>query len=161
MNQYHQMLHRLGHYLCLNIDKHNPRRLIRAIEIAQAIKKVPKLAERPRYNVLALGIKFPLNILDKRIETRLYKRIPGILKEIKQLRRSGLSWQRLISFGLEYDWFSKYLRGDISLDEATEKCFVEIKRFARKQARVFDKEKVIWVKNLLIANKLSREFLKE
>ncbi len=141
-----------------DIDRYNPRRLIRAIEIARAIKKVPQLKQRPRYDILPIGIKFPIKKLEERIRLRLQKRIPGILKEIKKLRKE-IPWERLIGFGLEYDWFSKYLRGSITFDEATEKCFIEIKRFAKRQIRTFDRENVFWVSGFSGAEKIIKKWL--
>jgi tRNA dimethylallyltransferase len=48
--------------------------------------------------------------LSARIKRRLIKRVPGIIKEIKKLRRIGLSYKRIISFGLEYKWFGLYVQ---------------------------------------------------
>ena len=41
------------------IEKDNPRRLIRAIEIAKALGKVPKLKKNSKYDVLQIGLKLP------------------------------------------------------------------------------------------------------
>lgn len=59
------------------IDAHNPRRLVRAIEIATAIGSVPALSSitstTPKYNVFKLGIKTEPDILKERINKRLAK----------------------------------------------------------------------------------------
>src|SRR3989344_6814532 len=39
------------------VDKNNPRRLIRAIEIAKALGKVPAIKARPKYDPVIIGLK--------------------------------------------------------------------------------------------------------
>jgi len=52
--------------------------------------------------------KSAFNTLSSKIKRRLLKTVPGIIREIKKLRRIGLSYKRIISFGLEYKWFGLY-----------------------------------------------------
>ena len=48
------------------------------------------------------------------IEKRLYKRLKqGMIEEVKVLRKQGVSWKRLESFGLEYKWIALYLQKKI------------------------------------------------
>jgi tRNA dimethylallyltransferase len=90
------------------LDPNNKRRLIRALEIIYALGKVPKIKKEPKYEFLIIAPKIEREKLFKRIKKRLLKRVPGIIKEIKKLRKIGLSWKRIISFGLEYKWFGLY-----------------------------------------------------
>jgi len=92
-----------------NLDPNNKRRLIRALEIIYALGKVPKIKKEPKYDLLIIAPEVEKEKLFKKIKIRLKKRVPGIIKEIKKLRKIGLSWQRIISFGLEYKWFGLYL----------------------------------------------------
>jgi tRNA dimethylallyltransferase len=92
-----------------NLDPRNKRRLIRALEIIYTLGKVPKIKKEPKYGVLILAPKIDKEKLFKKIKRRLLKRVPGIIKEIKKLRRIGLSYKRIISFGLEYKWFGLYV----------------------------------------------------
>ncbi len=144
-----------------NIQKENKRRLIRAIEIAYKLGKVPKLTKKPKYDVLVLAPKVDFEKLEKRIYKRLIRRVNGIIKEIKKLRKIGLSFKRIISFGLEYEWFGKYVKGEIELKNAIDKCYKDIRRFAKKQIRELNKlDYVIWFKNKNELLKLVKDFLK-
>lgn len=57
------MLKKLDKTRAKRIEKDNPRRLIRAIEIARELGKVPKLKTNPKYNALQIGLK----LSDKKI----------------------------------------------------------------------------------------------
>lgn len=144
-----------------NIQKENKRRLIRALEIALKLGRVPKLIKKPKYKILILAPYIEFEKLEKRIYKRLKKRIKGIIEEIKKLRKIGLSFKRIISFGLEYEWFGKYVMGKIDLKFAIEKCYKDIRRFARKQIRELNKiEEVKWFKNKKELLKMVQNFLK-
>jgi len=106
-----------------NIDRHNKRRLVRAIEIILITNKpVPLLNNirvNPRiyprqsaYGVLKIGIKKSPEELKKLIKKRLLKRLKmGLIDEVRRLHyQQGLSWQRLDDLGLEYRYVSRYLR---------------------------------------------------
>jgi len=51
-----------------------------------------------------------------RIKLRLDNRLDaGMLDEVYALHHThGVAWSRLMRFGLEYDWCTRYIRGDIS-----------------------------------------------
>jgi tRNA dimethylallyltransferase len=90
-----------------HIDKNNPRRLIRALEIiittGQPVPLTTQTLSPTHYRTLWLGLQLPKNILYKKIKARLQQRLKaGMVKEVKKLKQQGLSWQRLESFGLEY-----------------------------------------------------------
>jgi tRNA dimethylallyltransferase len=144
------------------IDPHNKRRLIRAIEIVKKIGKVPPLKKQPLpYPVLFLGIEKNFSELKKLIEKRLLKRLKqGMIKEVNKLRESGVSWKKLESFGLEYEWIAKYLQGKVEKKEMIKKLQKDIEKFAKKQIKVFKKDKrIFWVKNEKKSKKLIINFL--
>lgn len=145
------------------IDKSNPRRLIRALEITIKTKKpVPLLQEKKSpFDVLFLGIKKSKKELKKLIEKRLLKRLKqGLVEEIKKLKKSGLSWKRLEEFGLEYRYVAQYLQKKLTHQEMTEKLQKEIEHFAKRQITWFKRDKRIkWVKNYQQSEKLLKYFL--
>jgi len=144
-----------------NIQKENKRRLIRALEIALKLGRVPPLKKKPKYELLIVAPFVEWSILEEKIYKRLLKRVKGIIKEIKKLREIGLSFKRIISFGLEYEWFGKYIKGEIDLKTAIEKCYKDIRRFARKQIRELNKmSEVKWFKNKKELLKLVNSFIK-
>jgi len=77
----------------LNIsDRQNPRRLIRAIEVAQ-VRKVPKEKEPFKADVLWIGLTAPREFLREKITKRVEERIKrGFAKEVEFLKRRGF-WE--------------------------------------------------------------------
>jgi tRNA dimethylallyltransferase len=141
----------------------NKKRLIRAIEIAKSLGKVPKIKKKKEFEFLILGIKKDLEKLRKIIKKRneiSFKR--GILKEIKNLHeRHKLSFKRIISFGYRYHYFTLYLLGKISKEEAFKKLEKEGIKIAKTQIREFEKLKPIWIKNKKEALLICKKFLKD
>jgi tRNA dimethylallyltransferase len=116
-----------------NIDRHNKVRLIRAIEIAKALGKVPKMmGVKPPYKFVKIGLFLPNILLKKKIEKRVKKMLQvGLLKEIKKLKKLGVSEKRLKEFGFEYD------------NPTEEKVIKETFKYAKRQMTWFKKDKEI------------------
>lgn len=137
------------------IDPHNKIRLVRALEIISQLGKVPRIekmneqSDSDEYIIFVLNP--PKDILDKKIEVRLDKRLrKGMLAEVKKLKESGLSWKKLESFGLEYKYLSLFLQKKISKEEMKERLNFEIRHFAKRQLtwiRRFEKQgaKIHWI----------------
>ena len=147
------------------IDHDNRRRLIRAIEIADALGHVPEvtIAESP-YDMLVLGIDVPVDILNERIHRRIIDRInQGMIEEIALLHSNGVSWERMASFGLEYRSIASYLQGHITKDAMIEELAAKTRQFAKRQ-RLWLKhdQSIIWLPfpvDIENAATLVREFL--
>jgi tRNA dimethylallyltransferase len=94
------------------IDAKNPVRLIRAIEIAKSLGKVPpRDMSKKRFDILQIGLILPPDKLKEKIEKRLEKRIrSGMLVEAQRLHKKGLSWKRMFELGLEYRYQSLFLQ---------------------------------------------------
>lgn len=128
------------------IDKHNPRRLIRAIEIAETLGKVPSLrVTRNAYRgILFIGIKLLEKELRKRIGKRVRKMIKdGLINELKKLRKNRLSWKRLYELGFEYKYPALFLQGKISKSEMLERMILENWHYAKRQMTWFKRDKEI------------------
>ncbi|MCS7200773.1 MAG: tRNA (adenosine(37)-N6)-dimethylallyltransferase MiaA [Patescibacteria group bacterium] len=118
------------------IGLQNKRRLIRALEICYSLGKVPKLIKKPDFEFLILSPHIDKEKLFKKIEKRLKMRVPKIISEIKELtRRKIINIDRIISFGLEYEWFGRYVKGEISKKQAIDNCYHDILNFAKRQIR--------------------------
>ncbi len=148
-----------------SIDQHNPVRLIRAIEIAYALGKVPSLPKKDsRYNVLYIGLLPLMSDLRKRIRIRLKKRIAqGMLQEVKHLHSKGLSWKHLEALGLEYRFVARHLQGKISKPEMLKELETAIWHYAKRQMTWWKKNKEIkWfnLKQTIEIKKTVEEFLK-
>jgi tRNA dimethylallyltransferase len=129
------------------IDKNNKRKLIRAIEIASEIGEVPKintLENISKYNALFIGLNLPSDELKKRIYKRLEKRInEGMIDEVINLNKNGLSFERMDELGLEYRYIAMYLKNILSLEEMKEKLKTEIWHYAKRQLTWFKRDKRI------------------
>lgn len=122
-------------------DSSNPRRLIRAIEIASYREQHPERCEEmpstPLPHLL-LYINMPTDVVDARIRIRLKQRLEhGLIEEVEQLLKEGVTHQQLDSYGLEYRFISQYLLGNLSLQEMTEKLAIAIRQFAKRQRTWF------------------------
>lgn len=141
-----------------NIDAKNPRRLIRAIEIAKTLGKVPRVSSQ--YPVISsqyifIGIGLPEKELKKRIEKRVKKMIKdGLINEVKKLKKQGLSWKRLYGLGFEYKYPTMFLQGKIGKKEIMEKMLTENWHYAKRQMTWFKKyfPKTKWIRGYKESN---------
>jgi tRNA dimethylallyltransferase len=144
-----------------DIDVNNKVRLIRAIEIAKSLGKVPKTKTENPYIVLKIGLTLPDEILKERIKDRLLLRIKkGMLKEINDLHKKGISWKRMHDLGLEYRYGSMYLKKEITKEEMIDKLNTEIWHYAKRQRTWFKRDKeIIWINPNNEVKKELKEFL--
>ncbi|MCL5008720.1 MAG: tRNA (adenosine(37)-N6)-dimethylallyltransferase MiaA [Patescibacteria group bacterium] len=147
-----------------NIDRFNKRRLIRALEIVMSTgQPVPALNSKPSpYECLWLGLLWPQEALYKRIDSRLTERLSqGMVKEISQLHKQGLSWKKLFDFGLEYRYVGQYLQKKLTHDEMIEQLGYAIKHYAKRQMTWWKRNRNIqWLKTpFKQADKLTKKFI--
>lgn len=160
-----KMLKKLDPERALTIEQKNPRRLIRAIEIARTLGKVPNLeVEPPNFEVLQIGPKVDDKKLKERISKRLFTRISGgMVKEAKKLHEKGLSWKRMEELGFDQKYVAQYLERKISKDEMTEKLIRGNIQYAKRQKTWFKRDsRIHWFKpaETKKIEKLVQEFLK-
>ncbi len=149
------------------IDRHNKRRLIRALEIVLSTKSpVPILDTRfysldSPHDTLWLGITLFKEKLAQRIKKRLDSRLKaGMIAETKRLHAQGLSWKRLESFGLEYKWIALYLQKKMTRKEMYTRLLHAIIQYSKRQMTWFKRNKNIhWIKDLREAQKKTAQFL--
>lgn len=118
-------------------EQNNKVRLIRAIEIAKALGKVPPITQAtPRYKFIKIGLYLPENKLKTKVEKRVAKMFHppvggGLLNEIKKLKKAGVSNKRLRELGFEYDnpTYEKVVRGTM--------------QYAKRQMTWFKRDKEI------------------
>ena len=169
IEQMFEKLEKLDPKRAKTIDKHNPRRLIRALEIVIKTGRPVPLGVRPGSDpgltplgVLEIGIKKSPEELKKNIQKRLLKRLKNnaMIKEVKKLRASGLSWKRLEEFGLEYRFVAQYLQKKIAKSEMINKIQKESEHFSKRQMTWFKKDQRIhWITNQKEAEKLIKQFI--
>ncbi len=137
-----------------HIDRHNKRRLIRALEIvATTGKVVPPLDEyyaHPRYNILKIGITVRPEKLKEKIYARLKARMrQGMIREVRELlAHKETTPKRLEELGLEYRYIGRYLSlrpssgqaRKIAKQEMVAKLEKEIWRYAKRQMTWFKRD---------------------
>ena len=130
-----------------NLDMSNKRRLERAAE-KLLMGKPLNLESVKRYDTLCLGVTWERQKLYKRIEERLDRRLEqGMIEEVENLMKQGVSDDFLYKLGLEYRYIMMYLRGRFESKEAfREKLFMEIRHLAKEQMTWFRKRKdITWL----------------
>ncbi|HVU80004.1 MAG TPA: tRNA (adenosine(37)-N6)-dimethylallyltransferase MiaA [Candidatus Paceibacterota bacterium] len=143
------------------IDRHNPRRLVRAIEVQKALGTAPLPKPVPAYDVLWLGLDPADKMLKKNIHARLVARMrQGMVAEAARLHKGGLSYKRMRELGLEYRFLADLLEGQT--DKAAFEHGLEraIWQYAKRQRTWFKRNKdIVWVKNKAEALRLANRFL--
>lgn len=147
-----------------NIDAKNPRRLVRAIEIAKTIGKTPKHEVRnKKYEALKIGIRPKEKEIKERIYKRLIARIKkGMVEEAKKLHKRGLSWKRMTELGLEYKHLALLLQKKISRKEFIKQLDSAIWHYAKRQITWWKRDQNIhWFKPNEFAKiqKTTKDFL--
>lgn len=128
-------------------DTEERHRLLRAIEIETFVQQkgnVPvnsenKMTERPDIRPYIFGTTFPRDFLRSGIKKRLIARLnEGLIEEVEALNKMGIPYARLERLGLEYRFVSEFLEGKIATkDELTEKLYIAIGQFAKRQETWF------------------------
>lgn len=162
------------------IDPNNPRRIIRALEIAIKTKKpfsIQRKIGEPLFDFIEIGIKLPKNILNERINKRVDVMIQGgLLEEVENLTKKyppplnkdeGLNSFDAIGYREIIGYFDK----KTSLDEAVELIKKNTRNYAKRQMTWFNKhpapeqvrygasKRINWVRKEKEAEKLIKDFL--
>lgn len=131
------MLQKLDPRRAKKIDAQNPVRLVRAIEIAKALGKVPvpKPVKLP-FHIEWIGLNPGDAILRAKINKRLHERMKaGMVREATKLKAGGLSYKRMYELGLEYRYVSLLLQKKISKEEMLIQLEKGIWDYSRRQLK--------------------------
>jgi tRNA dimethylallyltransferase len=146
-----EQLEELDPRTAATIDRNNPRRIIRAIEVCLVSGKPfsqQRTMSEPFYQSLLLGIEWPRDVLYSRIDKRVDERMQqGMVQEVQRLLDEGISPQRLEALGLEYRYITRWLTGAFkNEDEMVQRLKYAIHDFTRRQLTWFRKEKrTVWI----------------
>ncbi|QQG42060.1 MAG: tRNA (adenosine(37)-N6)-dimethylallyltransferase MiaA [Candidatus Woesebacteria bacterium] len=127
-------------------DKRNPRRLIRAIEIAQyqLTKKTPPSAHHTignNFDVMYVGLTAPKEFVDRKIVKRVIDRVDkGIKTEIENLLKNGVSWDDQAMMAMGYGLWRDYFEGDVSEDTILTEWARDEVQYAKRQMVWFKKD---------------------
>lgn len=143
------MLKKLNPDLHNTTDLTNRNRIIKSIAVSNA-----KLNQQPQQEIksFTIGINFSRDEIKKRITARLKKRLDeeGMIEEVKSLMDSGVSYDKMMFFGLEYKFIAQYLNGVLNKNDMFQKLNSAIHSFAKRQMtwfRKMEKEgvKINWI----------------
>lgn len=123
-------------------DRRNPRRLVRAIEIALQNQKFNSKFRKS--DILMVGLTAPRDVLYQKIDERVEKRLKeGALNEVERLLNKGVSWNAQAMQSLGYRQLRGYFEKKVSLQEATRAWKNAEHEYARKQLTWFKRDKRI------------------
>ncbi len=132
--------------LCrLKPDQHNStdlldrERTVRAIEIACGESENTSPGDPfPVIKSVIIGIHWDREAVRRRITERLRERLAnGMIEEVERLHASGIAWERLDYYGLEYRYVGAYLRGDTNKNDMFQRLNSAIHNFAKRQGNWF------------------------
>jgi len=128
------------------VDRSNPKRLLRAIEVCMttgvSYSSLRKNEHKPRkFKILKIGLHRDRDELNKRINSRVYQMMEeGLLEEVKNL----LPYRNLNALNtVGYKELFDHLDGRYTLEQAVEKIKTNTRRFAKRQMTWFRKDKDI------------------
>lgn len=133
----HKTLQTLDHASAERIHINDTKRLIRAIEVCELTgKQLSELqtqweASKPRQDAILIGLTWPVDVINKRINARVKQMIEdGFLEEVQELQ-AVLGPQAREALG--YKQLLMHLEGHCTLEEAIEKIKILTRRFAKQQ----------------------------
>ena len=126
----------------------NRRRVVRALEVTLGSGRPfssygPGLDAYPPSPVVHVGLRPPLDVLDRRIEERVLTMVAdGFLDEVRRLPRP---LSRTAAQALGYRELLAHVDGDLTLDRAVADTILRTRQFARRQLRWFRRDpRVHW-----------------
>jgi tRNA dimethylallyltransferase len=132
----------------LEVDIHNPQRLIRALEVYEVTGKPfsefrNKAQKKRPFNIIEIGLNTDRKTLYDRINTRVDAMITdGLVREVEGLQ----PFRQLNALNtVGYAELFNYFDGNSSLEQAIEKIKQNTRRFAKRQLTWFNKsENIKW-----------------
>ena len=123
------------------VDLRNPRRVLRALEVALLTGEsfvTQRRKSPPPYAFAWLGLSAPRPDLYARIDLRIDVMLAaGLVAEVQALVAQGYGWDLPAMSALGYRQIGAYLRGECALDEAVARLRRDTRTFVRRQANWF------------------------
>ncbi len=116
------------------IDPQNRRRLIRALEIVNALGIVPEETKRDSpYDTLTIGIKVEKDALRAKFAARITSWLAADFASETRWLMETVSPERFREFGFEYTLMQSHLSGELSETELIEKFIEKNWQYAKRQ----------------------------
>ncbi|QDW24895.1 tRNA (adenosine(37)-N6)-dimethylallyltransferase MiaA [Pedobacter sp. KBS0701] len=151
-----------------HVDLSSKKRLIRALEIADYLKHhTLETVDRPEIKPIIFGLKNEVEVTRAKILARLNERFnAGLIEEVAQLLKEGISKEILVFYGLEYKFIVNYLDGLLTFEELKLRLGTAICRYAKRQNTFFrkmekDNVEIIWLDASASTNLLKQLILEK
>ncbi len=137
----HQCLQQVDPESAESIHPNNVRRVIRALEVYEEtgtpISELQK-KEPPDHDMFKIGLTMPRSDLYERIDARVERMIEeGLVQEVQDLLDRGYDFDLPSMSAVGYPEIGRYLRGEVTLDEAVESIKTRTHRIVRQQYNWF------------------------
>lgn len=112
-----------------------------------------------------IGLYNEVDVRRNKILSRLDERLSnGLIEEVQDLLKQGVSEEMLVFYGLEYKFVIAFLKNEINLDTLRERLGIAICQFAKRQMTFFVKwkkmvSKLTGLKRLKIEHWLNSKLL--
>lgn len=131
-----------------NSDRHNPRRLIRAIEVVSDKKQVTSNKEnhtlRTKVDTLWIGLTASKKFLRQRVVESINSRASDTFtQEINQLESNHFDWSSPAASATGYNEWKAHLDGQNSKNEVIEQWITREHQYQKRQLTWFNKNKNI------------------
>ncbi|RLT44703.1 MAG: tRNA (adenosine(37)-N6)-dimethylallyltransferase MiaA [Chloroflexi bacterium] len=145
----HRRLAELDPAGAAQIDARNVRRVVRALEIVLETgqpKSALEGAEAPPYRILRIGLDLERELLHARIVERVRQMVDGgLADETARLLAAGYAANLPALTSLGYREMGQHLRGELTLEQASERISIETNRFVRHQSTWFRRmDDIFW-----------------
>jgi tRNA dimethylallyltransferase len=121
----------------VKIDRRNVRRVIRALEVhAKAGEAFSRLGRKipPAFTPYIIGLTAERSALYHIVDQRVDKMIErGLIQEVENLLKKGYDFSLPSMSGIGYRQIGQFLKGELTLEAATQKIKTETHRFIRHQ----------------------------
>lgn len=141
----------------IKVDKNNPRRLIRALEVCLSSKKpyssfIVGKKNNHSFNLFHIGLKSERNELYDRINSRVDQMIEkGLINEVKGL----INFKNLNPLNtVGYKELFLFLDNKKTLEESTKEIKKNTRRFAKRQMTWLRKKDILWISNTVKVEKI-------
>ena len=131
---------------CQTVDMANYKRVIRAIEIAESgqSRTKGKGKSNPRYDLKLFVLERSRDSLYRAIEERVDRMIEqGLVKEVQLLTQKYGFCDTTAFEAIGYKEIIQYLKGEISLESATEKIKINTRHYAKRQISYYKRMNVV------------------
>jgi tRNA dimethylallyltransferase len=137
IDELYQELVRVDPKAAQKIDRHNIRRVIRALEVHAKTKKTfsqLRYKEAPAFDSFIIGLTTDrtdlYRMVDKRVDEMMER---GFVDEVENLLKMGYDLNLPAMSGIGYRQIGQYLRGELTLEDTRQQIKSETHRFIRHQ----------------------------